>query len=80
VYVNAMDPATGVATWSKDFGDSSAQTGLGVAVSSAAVGVIGNYLGTMTWDHAAGQHQCCPGGLRPRPHPRERRAGVEQEG
>jgi hypothetical protein len=47
VYVNAMDPATGVATWSKDFGDSSAQTGLGVAVSSAAVGVIGNYLGTM---------------------------------
>jgi hypothetical protein len=48
VYVNAMNPATGVATWTKDFGDSSAQLGLGVAVSSASVGVIGNYLGNMT--------------------------------
>jgi hypothetical protein len=48
VYVNAVNPATGLATWSKDFGDSSAQLGLGVAVSSATVGVIGNYLGSMT--------------------------------
>jgi hypothetical protein len=48
VYVNALNPATGVATWSKDFGDASAQLGLGVAASSATVGVIGNYLGTMT--------------------------------
>jgi hypothetical protein len=48
VYVNALNPTTGVATWTKDFGDSSAQLGLGVAVSSASVGVIGNYLGNMT--------------------------------
>ena len=48
VYVNAMNPVTGIATWTKDFGDSSAQLGLGVAASSASVGVIGNYLGNMT--------------------------------
>jgi hypothetical protein len=47
VYVNKVNPATGVAVWTKDFGDSSAQLGLGVAASSATVGVIGNYLGSM---------------------------------
>lgn len=47
VYVNQVNPATGLATWTKDFGDSSAQLGLGVSVSSASVGVVGNYLGTV---------------------------------
>jgi len=48
VYVNGLNMATGVATWTRDLGDSSAQSGLGVAASSAMVGVIGNYLGSMT--------------------------------
>jgi hypothetical protein len=47
VYVNRVNSATGVAVWTKDFGDSSSQLGLGVAASSATVGVIGNYLGSM---------------------------------
>jgi len=47
-YVNRMNPNTGVATWTRDFGDASAQQGLGVAASSAMIGVIGNYIGTVT--------------------------------
>jgi hypothetical protein len=47
VYVNKVNPATGVASWTMDFGDSSSQEGHGVAASADKVGVIGNYLGTM---------------------------------
>ena len=47
VFVNKVDPATGLAVWTQDFGDSAPQTGLGVAASSASVGVIGNYVGSM---------------------------------
>jgi hypothetical protein len=55
VYVNKIDPTTGLAMWTKDFGDSQLQLGVGVAavppVASPAapgvVGVIGNYFGTI---------------------------------
>ena len=47
VFVNKVDPATGLALWTQDFGDSAPQTGLGVAASSASIGVIGNYVGSM---------------------------------
>jgi hypothetical protein len=47
VYVNGISPTTGLASWTIDLGDSSAQLGLGVAASTDKVGVIGNYLGSM---------------------------------
>jgi hypothetical protein len=48
IYVNKVNPATGLATWTRQLGDASAQLGLGVTASSSAVGVIGNYIGAVT--------------------------------
>jgi len=49
LYVNKINMTTGLATWSKGFGDSAAQHGIGVAETTAAsggvVGLIGDYLG-----------------------------------
>jgi hypothetical protein len=47
VYVNKVDPTTGLAVWTKDFGDSSVQLGVGVAALPSVVAVIGNYFGNM---------------------------------
>jgi hypothetical protein len=48
VYVNALDASSGLATWSKSFGDASGQLPSALAVSSGSVGLIGNYMGNMT--------------------------------
>lgn len=48
IYVNKVNPATGLASWTRQMGDSSAQLGLGVTASADKVGVIGNYIGTVT--------------------------------
>jgi hypothetical protein len=48
IYVNKVNPATGLATWTRQLGDASPQLGLGVASSASQVGVIGNYIGTVT--------------------------------
>lgn len=48
IYVNRVNPATGLATWTRQLGDASAQLGLGVTASSDKVGVIGNYIGAVT--------------------------------